>query len=110
MSEGVRSTMYNPVNVPLCDLKIGDKLMPLLYKVELHPQILDVLDDWSLAACQAYFIMKVHLGPFFNLREMYAEFDRLMTIERHKLPGRVSISSRKVGVIHRKKEEAARRS
>ena len=45
MSEGVRSTMYNPVNVPLCDLKIGDKLTPLLQTVEPRPQSLDVLDD-----------------------------------------------------------------
>ena len=45
VSEGVRSTMYNPVNVPLCDLKIGDKLTPLLQTVEPRPQILDVLDD-----------------------------------------------------------------
>ena len=30
MLEGVRTTMYNPVNVPLFDLKIGDKLTPLL--------------------------------------------------------------------------------
>ena len=43
--EGIRSTLYNPVTVPLLDLNMSDKLKPLLQATTPRPQLLDLLDS-----------------------------------------------------------------
>ena len=43
--EGIRSSLYNPVTIPLMDLNMSGMLHPLLQSIKPRPQILDLLES-----------------------------------------------------------------